>query len=295
MWSEVDKGRLCIVFRGDRNSPISSAEGYTEFSLTSGCMLEDIVPTQGSCVCHFAKDGGDVYFANYMDGTLTQLMAGGGSWVIGHVPTDALPLGPNTDRQERPHIHQCLFSPDKKYLLVCDLGLDAVFVYDRNLCEVSHAAVPAGHGARHAVFSKDGSRLFVLSEMGVSVTEFLWDDGKLTPHMTLNLRGDEPLIAPDEGGAAITLSPDGRHLYATDRGTDTIVHLRVNDTGLTLLSRTSSHGRHPRDFKLIAGGAFAVCCNQFGNCYSLFRVLEDGELRFLHEEKLLSPLCVTEI
>lgn len=295
MWSEISGGRLCIAFRGAEDSPISKTEGYAEYSLTSGSMLGGIFPTHGDCVCHFTKADNDVYFANYLDGTVCQKMPDGGAWVIGHVPTDEIPLGCDLARQERPHAHQCLLSPDKKYLLVCDLGLDCVFVYDRNLAEVSHAKIPSGHGTRHAVFSKDGTRLFVLGEMGVSVTEFLWDNGTLTCRGTLDLRGDVPIIAPEEGGAAIVLSPDGQHLYATDRGTDTIVHLRVNDVGLTILSRTPSGGRHPRDFRLIADGRVGVCCNQFGNNFSLFTLNPDGDPVLYKTVSLPEPLCVSEI
>lgn len=299
MWSEIRDGRLCVCFRGDKDAPeqssISAVEGYAEYSLVSGSMLGGIFPTCGNEACHFVKDGDEAYFANYTDGTICHKMADGGSWVLGHTPTDAIPLGCDTARQERPHVHQCILSPDKKYVLVCDLGLDCVFVYDRALNEISHAKIPSGHGARHAVFSKDGSRLYVLGEMGVSLTECTWDNGTLTPLRTVDFRGDAEVIAPGEGGAAIILSEDGRHLYATDRGCDMIAHFRVTDDGLEFVSRTPSGGRHPRDFGLIAGGYLAVCCNQFGNCFTIFKIKPDGEPELYETMKLPSPLCVSEI
>lgn len=299
MWSEIDGGRLCVCFLGDKDAPeqssISRDEGYAEYSLVSGSMLGGIFPTCGREVCHFVKDSGDVYFANYTDGTICHKMTNGGSWILGHVPSDDIPLGSNPARQERPHVHQCILSPDKKYVLVCDLGLDCVFVYDRALNEVSHAKIPTGHGARHSVFSPDGRTVYTLGEMGASVTEFAWDDGKLTYVRTADFRGDTEVAAPNEGGAAIALSADGRHVYATDRGCDTIAHFRVTDDGLRLVSHTPSGGRHPRDFKLIAGGHLAVCCNQFGNCFTVFKVNPDGELEPHETVKLPSPLCVSEI
>lgn len=299
MWAEIHGGRLCVCFLGDDEarelSSNDTIEGYAEYSLVSGAMLEGVIPTCGNEVCHFVKDGREVYFANYGDGSICQKMAVGGTWVFGHTPSEIIPLGPDSMRQERPHVHQCILSPDKKFVLVCDLGLDCVFVYDRSLHEISHAKIPAGHGARHAVFSPDGERVYVIGEMAASLTEFSWQAGELTYVRTVEMRGEEKIVAPNEGAAAIAVSADGRHIYATDRGCDTIVHFLVSDEGLQRISCTSSGGRHPRDFKLIANGHLAVCCNQFGNCFTVFRVGCDGELTLHETWKLLSPLCVQEL
>ncbi len=298
MWGEIHGGRLCIAFLGDPDAeniadPGYKAEGYAEYSLTSGGMIGDIFPTQGREVCHFCRDGGEVYFANYSDGSICQKMANGGTWILSHTPTDSLPLGPNPARQERAHVHQCILSPDKKFVLVCDLGLDCVFVYDRNLVEISHAKIPSGHGARHAVFSGDGRTLYVVGEMGASITEFAWDDGTLTYRNTVDIRPAG--MDGDGAAAAIVISPDGRHIYATNRNGDTIVHLRIEAGGLRLLSQVPCGGRHPRDFKLIANGRAAICCNQVSNSFALFAVLPDGEFILRETVSLPVPVCVCEM
>lgn len=304
MWSEIIDGKLCVCFFGKNGiykGVGESTEGYAEYSLSDGARIGDIIPSGGSEVCHFCKDGGTVYIANYSDGSL--VMAKNDRIVrrIEHKPSSDIPCGSHPTRQDHAYVHQCVLSPDKKYLLVCDLGLDCVFVYDRELNLISHAKVPGGHGARHSVFSKDGTRLFVIGEMGVSVSEFAWDNGNLIYRHTVDMRGDNEVVAPNEGGAAITLSPDGRHLYATDRGTDTIVHIRVNDVGLSVLSHTPSGGwnttvgRHPRDFKLVAGGKYGVSCNSFSDNIALFRIRDDGEPEFVQSYDIPSPVCVSEV
>ena len=245
MWGEIAGGRLCAAFLGDPEAEVSSdfmVEGYAEYSLVSGSLIGSVSPTRGKIVCHFCRDSSDIYAANYGDGTICRITPEG-SHVIGHAPSDDIPLGINRTRQERTHVHQCILSPDKKYVLVCDLGLDCVFVYDREMNEVSYAKIPAGHGARHAVFSPDGTTLYVLGEMEASISEFTWNDGLLRYVSTVSMRSGAEAAFPEEGGAAIIISPDGRHLYATDRGCDTIAHFKRSELGLELVSLTPCGGR----------------------------------------------------
>ena len=286
---------MWIVLNGNRLGAVTieSAGGelYAEYDLTDGTKLGQAIPTLGRVVCHFTGDGDDLYFANYSDGSVSRSHCGE---VVRIEHTGQ--CGPNPNRQERPHVHQCILSPDKKYVLVCDLGLDTVFVYDRELKPVSSAKVPAGHGARHSIFSNDGTKLYTLSEMGGSVTTFAWDTGTLTPIATVDVKP-----AGSEGrhndSAAIALSADGRHLYATNRFLNTICHCVIGDDGLPVpVSQTVCAGDHPRDFRLIAGGKYAVCTNTFSDSITLYRVEPDGELTELHTYPCpAKPLCIEEI
>ncbi len=119
--------------------------------------------TDGISSCHLAVDGDDVYVANYSSGSVTKL---------GHPPVCHEGRGVNPLRQEKAHCHCTVFSPDKQFVLVCDLGIDTVFVYDRDLNEISRAKVPDGEGCRHLVFSKDGKFVYVENELGGSVSVF---------------------------------------------------------------------------------------------------------------------------
>ncbi len=283
-WIEICGGRLCAAFRDKING-----DGYSEFAL-SGERLSDIIRTRGRNVCHFCKDGDDVYFANYNDGCISK--SNGKAFI------QSGSTGPMKARQMSAHVHECIFSPDKKYVLACDLGLDAIIVYDRDLNEISRANVLPGHGVRHAVFSPDGGTLYALTELASSIAKFSWNDGTLTYEKTYEMLSGSESAKGD--GAEIVLSADGKHLYATNRanpefGTDNLIcHFTVGDE-LTLVSQVSSMGDHPRHFTLIADGRYAVSSNTFGNSLSLFGVKENGDLEFIKSEPFPSPMCVKEL
>ncbi|MFR5785361.1 MAG: lactonase family protein [Acutalibacteraceae bacterium] len=100
--------------------------------------------------------------------------------------------GTDPARQEAPHPHQALVTPDGKFVLVCDLGLDRVFVYDHDLTPVSYTDVPKGQGVRHLTVAPDGRRVYAVNELGCSITEFDYADGRLTAlRTTALLRGQE--------------------------------------------------------------------------------------------------------
>ncbi len=281
-WIELCGGRLCAAYRDK-----TDGDGYVEF-LPSGERLTEVIRTRGVNVCHFCKDGDDVYFANYNDGCISK---SNGKAFIQPGTT-----GPMKARQLSAHVHECFFSPDKKYVLACDLGLDAIIVYDRDLGEVSRANVLPGHGVRHAVFSPDGRTLYALTELGSSISRFSWNNGILTYEKTY-----EMLESDGKGdGAEIVLSSDGKHLYATNRanhefGTENLIcHFAVGSE-LSLLSRVSSMGDHPRHFTLISNERYAISSNTFGNSLSLFKVNDCGDLEYIKSEPFPAPMCIREM
>ncbi len=278
---ELDGKKLWAVlmdpFEGSNESGIVCVNAET------GEQIGEILPTFGRSVCHLAVDGEDVYAANYSTGNFLRLP----DQLIQHIGT-----GPDPERQTCPHVHGTFFSPDKKYLLVCDLGLDAVFTYTRDLQLVSRAQTPPGAGPRHLCFSKCGKYVYTVNEMGASVTAFRYADGVLTPVQTVSIL---PGGVPGAGaGSAIKLSPDGTRLYATERVTRTIATLAADGSDLRLLASTDSHGKEPRDFTLLAGGKYAVSTNQFADVMAIFRMDENGIPVYLQSYELPAPLCAIE-
>ncbi len=268
--------------------PDTGEGGVIRLSVSSDGSLSpagEVLPTGGSGACHLAADGGEIYVANYGAGSVTKI---GGETVV-HEGN-----GPDPIRQEAPHCHSTFFSPDKKYLLVCDLGLDTVFVYDRELREVSRAKVPDGAGCRHLVFSKDGRFVYVENEMGCSVSVFSWKDGRLLYRSTLPTRTYAPHDGPDKG-SAIKLSRSGRRLYITNRGENEAVVLSCRGEKLRVIGRAPTGGDEPRDLALLAGEKYAVVTNQFGNSFRLYRVkgLRKNRLLTLCTVELPGAICVT--
>lgn len=244
-----------------------------------------ILPTGGDGACHLAFDGGDLYVANYGSGSVTK---------IGRLPIEHEGNGPDPIRQDAPHCHCAFFSPDKRYLLVCDLGLDTVFVYDRELNEVSRAKVPDGAGCRHLIFSRDGRFVYVENEMGCSVTVFRWEDGRLVYRSTCPTRTYAKHPGPDKG-SAIRLSKNGRRLYVTNRGENEVVVLSCRGEKLRVIGRAPTGGDEPRDFTLTPDERFGIVANQFGDTFRVFRVagMRKNRLIPLHTVPLRAAIAVT--
>ena len=139
--------------------------------------VSEVKSTMGECACHIAATGGDTYIANYLSGNVVKNC---------HVCVPHEGAGVNLPRQDMPHTHFAAFSRDKTRVFCCDLGLDCIFVYDRNLNEISRATVPAGYGVRHLVLTKDGRTVYAVNELVPSVTVFAFDGNPVSyTHLTL--------------------------------------------------------------------------------------------------------------
>jgi 6-phosphogluconolactonase len=215
------------------------------------------------------------------------------------------PLGPNAARQDQPHPHSVTISPDNRFAFVADLGLDRVFSYrldpGRALLAPNDPpgfAVTPGAGPRHSAFSPDGRFFYVVDEIDGSVTACAYDraGGAAAPFQHIStLPAGFPVTDPDRA-AEIRVHPNGRFLYASNRGHDSIaVFARDEATGrLTPVEIASCGGRSPRNFALAPGGAWLVCAHQDSNTLAVFRVDADtGRLvRTGGSTGLPAPVCV---
>ena len=281
MWIEhVEDGKLWVLMRAPfEDSPNS---GVAKYDPVSGERISDILSTEGEVACHMCLDGDDLYAANYISGSV---------WSSQGVTVTHSGKGINPVRQTSPHVHSTFFSPDRKYLLCCDLGVDKIFVYDRELELVSTADTPAGSGARHLVFSNDGRYAYVISEMGSAVHTYRWEKGSLTHLLDTSLL---PEGMTEGKGSAIRLSRDGGFLYTTDRATRMIVVFEVNDGNLTLVQRIDCCGDEPRDLVLIAEEKYMVCANQFSDECSVYNVGDDGRLTYVSSFSIPAPISIIE-
>ena len=282
MWIEPagDESLWVLMRVPFEDSPNS---GVAKFSLIDGEIIGDVLSTEGAVACHLAVDGDNLYAANYISGNV---------WSSGGKLVTHNGKGMDPVRQTSPHVHSVFFSPDKKYILSCDLGIDKIFVYDRKLNFVSSADAPAGAGARHLAFSKDGDFVYVINEMGGSISIFSYTRGLLDYVNTVSVLPSN--FSGVGSGAAIKLSRDGTRLYVTERSTQSIITMAVKDDNLEILARTDCNGKEPRDFTLLADDRFAVCTNQFDNTIALFCISPEGVPSFLNKVELAAPLCAIE-
>lgn len=244
--------------------------------------LGDRISTKGCVPCHLSVADGEAYVVNYISGSVVRLPDGK---IVKHEGQ-----GVNLPRQNSPHTHMALLSPDKKLVYVTDLGLDSIFVYDRDLNELSVARVPDGYGARHMAISPDGKYLYCVNELVSSVSVFGIRGEKLDYVRTV-LCPIETDVANTAG--AIRLSKDGKTLYISNRGENTLVAFDADGADLTLKQKVDCRGNFPRDFDFTPDGKYLVCCNQYTNDLTVFSVAPDGTLAYSYTVLgIENPLCV---
>lgn len=202
---------------------------------------------------------------------------------IGKVASFVQQTGSSVDpkRQRGSHPHEIHVSPDNRFALEADLGLDKLFVYSFNPetgalspAEPPFAAVSPGAGPRHFVFSPGGKFLYVIGEMGSTITVFSYtaESGALHQLQVVSTLPDG--YDGQNTGAEIAMDAAGRFLYASNRGDDTIAVFAVNDQDGTLkpVTYVPTRGKTPGMFEIDPSGAFLFVANYDSDNVVVFRV-----------------------
>jgi 6-phosphogluconolactonase len=263
-------------------------------------------PSGSEHPCHVSltKNGKWLAAANYTGGSLALLpLNADGS--IQPLAQHIIHKGKSVDpkRQDKPHVHSVFFSPDEKYLLTPDLGTDQVSIYQFNTkakTPLTPAPVPyiqsePGAGPRHLDFSPDGKFLYVIEEIGGMVSAYSYKNGtarfiqRIATH-PLDYKG-----LP--GSADIHISPDGKFLYASNRGEENNLAIFSIDAATGKLSNAgyqSSMGSGPRNFMIDPSGNFLLVANQNTNNIVVFkRDLTTGTLQqTLQQIEVPNPVCL---
>jgi len=259
--------------------------------------------TKGDWPCHLEIDasGGWLFATNYgtgnaalypilLDGALGEMKA-----FIQHEGH-----GPNVARQEGPHAHSAIFTPDNRFVIVADLGIDQLVIYqfdDKTGSLSPHADIQTrpGAGPRHFAFHPNDRHLLVANELdsSVAVYEYNAENGSLHLLQTLPTLPSE---APESIVADIHFSPSGQHLYVSNRGHDSLAIFDFKeDTGnLMEIANQESYGKIPRNFAIDPGGKFLLVANQDSNNIVTFRIDETtGQLDFVEQKDNISkPVCL---
>lgn len=262
--------------------------------------------TLGGSPCFVMLDGAEKYIAvsNYMGPSITVYplsadgIPGPASVRFRHTSTST-GTGPNLDRQEMAHPHSAVFSSDGQFLFVPDLGLDKIMVYTLNSEQqwVGHDAVSLspGAGPRHFKFHPSGKTAYVVNELDSTVTRFTYErPGVLERMESLTTLPDT--LSGENFCAELVISPDGRYLYASNRGHDSLAIMRLSEVSgeLEAAGYVSTRGRTPRNFSITPDGAWLLAANQDSDSVVLFSIEPQSGLPIYAGVELAvsKPVCV---
>ena len=288
--------------------------GILSFGLdgaTGQLAIKNSQPSGGAGPCHVSVDrtGRVVLAANYSggsviclglapDGSLQPVVSGTPGGFIQHEGKSV-----NPQRQEKPHGHSIYPSPDGRFAIACDLGIDKVLVHSLDvekatLAPHSAAAAQPGAGPRHFTFHPHGRFAYCVNELDLTVTAFAFDPqaGTLTAIQTLSTLPDDVTDRKGFSTAEIVAHPGGKFLYASNRGHDSIAMYAVDtDSGrLAFLGVEPIRGNTPRNFVLDPSGRFLLAAGQNSDTVTVFAIdHETGRLGFTGQSlDVPSPVCI---
>ena len=274
---------------------------------TGKLTLLNTVSSKGAGPCFVRVDptGRNVLVANYGSGSVAVLPieADGklheASSFAQHAGTVADPK-----RQGGPHAHSFNPSPDNRFVVAADLGLDELLVYrfDAATGEITpneppYAKVAPRSGPRHFAFHPNGRNAYAINEISCTVTAFYYDvkAGVLKEIQTASTLPKDVPVTDDLSTAEVQVHPSGKFLYGSNRGHDTIAVFSIAREGaLTLLENVKTQGRIPRNFGIDPTGSFLLAANQDSNNIVVFRIdKQTGRLTPTGQTaEAPSPMCV---
>jgi 6-phosphogluconolactonase len=275
-----EKNKLMYVLNEVMEFRSESGGGLTTFKYNpSDASFEKknefLIPFGGPCYISMSPDSAYLFIASYPNGSVAVVRLGSDG-----IPESLADTVIYYKTAPKPsHAHMIQNDPSGKKVYVTDLGLDRILIYDfekstgKLSLETNDTVLVAdGSGPRHFTFNSDGSNLYVINELGSKMMSFGVDaKGGLKLLQTL------PTFREGYKGnnycADVHLSRNGKFLYGSNRGENTIVTFRVNKDGtLTLAGHTSCGGNWPRNFTLDPSGKFLLVGNQKSNEISVFRL-----------------------
>ncbi len=258
----------------------------------------------GPCFVSTDKTGKWIMVGNYMSGSLAALpVKTDGSLapyaqMIQHKGSSA-----NKSRQDKPHVHSTFFSPDYRYILAPDLGMDKVMVYAFDQyakqplkpATTPYATTDPGSGPRHLDFHPNSKYVYLMEEMSGNVTVFAYNNGSLKKLQTIAAHPSDFKGQP--GSADIHVSPDGKFLYASNRGEENNIAIFAIQPATGMLNLKGFQpvpGSGPRNFTLDPEGNFLLVANQKTNNIVIYKRDRNTGLlqQTLQQLEVPNPVCL---
>jgi 6-phosphogluconolactonase len=263
------------------------------------------VSSQGTDPAHITLDRTGKYalVANYTSGSVAvfALLKDGR---LGEVTSFVQHKGSsvNPERQKGPHAHAIALSPDNRFAVVADLGLDQLLVYSFDAAKGTLGTQPQivkaspGAGPRHLVFSTDGRFLYMLNEMQSSVISYSYDAASGALHELQTISSLPKGFSGENTAAEIEIDPSGKFVFASNRGDDSIAVFAIESrTGmLTHVETDSTGGKTPRNFAIDPTGSWLLAADQDSDNIVVFRIdQKTGHLSPTGNPlQVTSPVCL---
>lgn len=279
----------------------SSAVSAFNFETKDSLRFVNSVSSRGDDPCYVTATNSHVFVANYSSGSIS-IFERSADGALSDAVQVVRQVGKyyGNRRMGPSNTHQVLLSPNGKYLLATNLGNNQVYTYrfaPKNegdiIEETSRAVVKPKSGPRHITISEDGRFAYLVHELDASITVFA-----VSPSGELEIIQETSLVtnkSKENGAADIHLSPNGKFLYASNRGEcNNITCFKVQENGkLKFLKQYKTEGIGPRNFTITPDGNYLIVGNQRSNTIALFSVNSfNGNLKLKSVSKEInSPVC----
>ncbi|MBI3698129.1 MAG: lactonase family protein [Acidobacteria bacterium] len=259
----------------------------------------------GPCYVVVDRAGKYVLVANYNTGSVAAMPVkndgslGEASAIVQHAGSGADPK-----RQQGPHAHSINMSPDNRFAIAADLGLDKLFVYRLDQAKGTltpndppFTKVNPGAGPRHFAFHPGGKFAYVINEMQLTVTAFSYDGagGVLKELQTISTLPKD-FTSTNNSTAEVQVHPSGKFLYGSNRGHNSIAVFAIDAAKgtLTPIEQVPTQGKTPRNFGIDPTGAYLFAANQQSDTIVIFRIdAKTGRLTPTGQVlEVASPVCV---
>ena len=309
-----------VLYSANEMGKASTVSAFAIEPKSGKLTLLNQVPALGEDPCYlsFDKTGKFLFVANYTSGNVVvfPILADGKLGEHTGLVKNEGTLGPNKERQEGPHAHWIEPSESNTSVYVADLGLDRVIKYQFDAVKGTLSGAPIhsdwapsvtldpsaklvpGTGPRHAIFAKGGMRMYVLGELQSTVTAFhMIGTDLFTPTSFQRISALPEGFSGRNDAAEIAMHPNGKFLYTSNRGNDSVAIFKVDRrTGrLQLVADVPTGGKEPRHFAIDPTGHFLLAENQLSDTIVEFRIdPATGKLTPTGETiSVPSPVCIT--
>jgi 6-phosphogluconolactonase len=268
-------------FGGGRTGAVSA---FAIDPATGGLSRLNQQPSAGADPCHLVVDraGRNVLVANYSGGNVAVLPLGAdGRLQPASAVRQHAGRGPDRARQEGPHAHQIVLDAAERFAFAVDLGADRIFTYRFDAAagrlepsDPRTAALEPGSGPRHVAWHPSGKVLYAINELRSTLTVLRYDPARGALEAVQTITTLPAGFRAENTTAEVAVSPDGRFLYGSNRGHDSLAVFAIDGATslLTAVGHVPTGGRSPRHFAIDPSGRWLLSANQGTDSVTVFRL-----------------------